>query len=89
MKLKLNDEPLLDQLTETIIFLKSQWHKRPVSRLLFLTLCLNLLLAPAVYAATGGKGISPLNAYAIGLLGLVTVGLGVYLLVVMLQPQRF
>jgi len=87
LKLKLANSTIKEQLTEFVLVLRSQRH-RPLPLLLFLALCFNLVLAPAVLAATGG-GISRLNAYAIGLLGLVTVGLAVYLMMVMLQPQRF
>ncbi|MGF1569679.1 MAG: K(+)-transporting ATPase subunit F [Nodosilinea sp.] len=54
---------------------------------LFLALCLNLAIAPALYAATGA--ISRGNAYALGLLSLVVVGLAIYLTVVIFQPERF
>jgi K+-transporting ATPase KdpF subunit len=55
---------------------------------LFLALCLNLLLSPAVLAASGNT-ISRTSAYAIAFLGIVTVALAIYLFVAMLQPQRF
>jgi len=76
-----------EQLTELALVLRSQRH-RPLPLLLFLALCFNLVLAPAVLAATGGT-VSRLNAYAIGVLGLLTFAMVIYLLVVMLQPQRF
>ncbi len=68
--------------------LQSHGLLRSLPLKLFLALLLNLIIAPTVLAATGGS-ISRLNAYAIGLLGLVTVGLAIYLMMVMLQPQRF
>lgn len=74
---------------ELISDVRSHLQKHPNSWRLFLALCLNLILAQAVYAAAGDNDITRTNAYAIGLLGLVTVGLAVYLLVVMFQPQRF
>ena len=55
---------------------------------LFLLLCFNLLLAPAVQAATPGVE-SRFLAYTITLLGLVTLCLSVYLFVVIFQPERF
>jgi len=55
---------------------------------LFLLLCFNLLLAPAVQAATPGAE-SRFSAYTITLLGLVTLCLCVYLFVVIFQPERF
>lgn len=69
-------------------FLGSQWQKRPLPLQLFLLLCLNLATAPVVQAASAGE-LSRGNAYALGLLGLVTVGLSVYLFVVIFQPERF
>jgi K+-transporting ATPase KdpF subunit len=77
MKIKLDSE------------LIAHLRKHPHSWRLFLALCLNLILAQAVYAAADSNQITRGNAYAIGLLGLVTIGLAVYLLVVMFQPQRF
>ncbi len=55
---------------------------------LFLLLCFNLLLAPAVQAATP-IAESRFSAYTITLLGLVTLSLCVYLFVVIFQPERF
>jgi K+-transporting ATPase KdpF subunit len=55
---------------------------------LFLTLCFNLVLATSVHAATGDV-LSRTQAYAIGLLGLTTLALSIYLFVVMFQPERF
>ncbi|MDD1429148.1 K(+)-transporting ATPase subunit F [Dolichospermum sp. ST_sed9] len=55
---------------------------------LFLLLCFNLLLAPAVQAATP-VAESRFSAYTITLLGLVILSLCVYLFVVIFQPERF
>lgn len=68
--------------------LREQWKRNPLPIQLFLLLCLNLLIAPSVDAATGEE-ITRRAAYAIGILGIVTVGLGVYLFVVIFQPERF
>lgn len=68
--------------------LGEQWKRNPLPIQIFLLLCLNLLLAPAVDAATGAE-ITRKAAYALGLLGLVIVGLSVYLFVVIFQPERF
>lgn len=87
MKVDLFGKHLSSQLTESRSFLRSQWQKRPLPLQLFLLLCLNLIIAPAVQAAAGG--VTRGNAYALGLLGLVTLGLAVYLFVVILQPERF
>jgi K+-transporting ATPase KdpF subunit len=65
-----------------------QFYRRKTPRYLFLLLCLNLSIAPAVQAATGTDFSRP-QAYALGILGLVTVALSSYLFVVMFQPERF
>ncbi len=75
------------QLSDITPVLPSQ-GRRSLPLKLFVALLLNLVIAPTVLAATGGT-ISRVNAYAIGLLGLVTVGLAIYLMMVMLQPERF
>lgn len=68
--------------------IRERGRKHPLSILLFLLLCSNVFIAPAVYAASGGSA-SKNVAYAIGLLCLVTLGLSVYLFVVIFQPERF
>lgn len=63
-------------------------RKRKVPKYAFLALCFNLLLAPAVQAATGNE-LSRTQSYALGILGLGVVALAIYLFVVMFQPERF
>ncbi|MCG9890974.1 MAG: potassium-transporting ATPase subunit F [Thermosynechococcaceae cyanobacterium MS004] len=53
-----------------------------------LLMCLNLVVAPAVQATTGNE-FSRTQAYALGLLGLVTVALSIYLFFVMFAPEKF
>lgn len=79
---------LSSEVAEGINLAIAHLRRRPLPLQLFLLLCLNLIIAPAVYAATDA-GISKLQSWAIGLLGLVTVGLTVYLFVVVFQPERF
>jgi K+-transporting ATPase KdpF subunit len=55
---------------------------------LLLLLCLNLVLAPAVQAATGGE-LSTGQVFWLTLLGLLTLGISIYLFVVIFQPERF
>ncbi|WP_223805762.1 potassium-transporting ATPase subunit F [Pseudanabaena sp. UWO310] len=81
----MNSQSLPKLISDMQLYLR----KHPNSFRIFLTLFLNLFLAQAVYAAADGNGLTRLNSYAIGLLSLVTVGLAVYLLAVMFQPQRF
>lgn len=68
--------------------LRQQGKRNPLPIQLFFLLCLNLLLAPSVDAATGEE-ITRTAAYALGILGIVIVGIGVYLFVVIFQPERF
>lgn len=62
------------------------WSKIPLS--IFLALCLNAAIAPVIYASNGAT-IDRLNAYAIGLLGLVILGLFIYLSLVIIKPEDF
>jgi K+-transporting ATPase KdpF subunit len=78
---------LFNQL-ESIQQIWIQFHRQKISRYLFYLVCLNLIIAPAVYGATGNE-VSRTQAYALGILGLVTVALSTYLFVVMFQPERF
>ncbi|MBE9105423.1 potassium-transporting ATPase subunit F [Nostoc cf. edaphicum LEGE 07299] len=67
-------------------FIGEKPNRIPLS--LFLLLCLNVLLAPAVQAATP-FAISRSASYAIALLGLLTLSVSIYLFVVIFQPEKF
>ena len=73
---------------DSISFVWSRWRKQQLPLAIFLVLCLNLLIAPVVYAAADGT-LERRSAWALGILGLVTLGLTVYLFVVVFQPERF
>ncbi len=73
---------------EAISFVWSGWRKQQLPLAIFLVLCLNLVIAPVVYAAADGT-LERRSAWALGILGLVTLGLTVYLFVVVFQPERF
>jgi K+-transporting ATPase KdpF subunit len=62
--------------------------KPTLPKILLLGLLINAAIVPALYSATGSD-IPRGTAYALGLLGLVVVGLAVYLTAVILQPERF
>ncbi|MBD2664680.1 K+-transporting ATPase, F subunit [Richelia sinica FACHB-800] len=81
------DQLLLSGLTE-INTIAAQWRKQKLPVCLFLGMCLNLVVAPVVYAATGEQ-FSHSQAWALGLLGLVTVSLSIYLFFVMFIPEKF
>lgn len=65
-----------------------QWRKQKLPLYLFLAMCFNLVLAPVVYAATGEQ-FSHFQAWTLGLLGLVTLSLSIYLFFVMFVPEKF
>lgn len=63
-------------------------RRHPVAVQLFLILCFNMLIAPVVYAVTEAE-ITKKAAWAIGLLGIVAVGLSIYLFFVIFWPEKF
>ena len=73
---------------ELVELVREQWQTNPLPIKLFLVMSFNLVIAPAVYAATGEE-LTRKAAYALGLLGCVTLGLSLYLFVVIFQPERF
>ncbi len=62
--------------------------KKKYPKHLFFALCLNLIVAPAVYAANA-ESFTKFQAYALGLLGIATFAFSIYLFVVMFQPEKF
>lgn len=80
--------PTPSLVAEAISFVWFQWRRQKLPLVIFLVLCLNLVIAPVVYAAADG-GLERRYAYAISGLYLVTLGLAVYLFVVVFQPERF
>jgi hypothetical protein len=66
----------------------AEWYRQKLPLYLFIGLCCNLVLAPAVFAATGGD-LSKVQAYWLAGLGLVTVCLSIYLFFVMFIPEKF
>ena len=69
-------------------FIKLRSHSQKLAVYFLVILGLNLILSPLVQASTAGI-LSRGQSYALGLLGLVTVSLFVYLFVVIFQPERF
>ena len=64
------------------------WQRHPMPVQLFLVMCFNLIIAPAVYAAAN-EGLTRKAAWGLSLLGFAIVGLAAYLIVVIFQPERF
>ena len=77
-----------DSIFETAIEIWSSAKRQKLPLYLFLGMCLNLVVAPVVYAATN-ETFSHTQAWALGLLGLVTVSLSIYLFFVMFVPEKF
>jgi K+-transporting ATPase KdpF subunit len=82
-----------NMLTQRILIadLTGLWQKaikKKYPKYIFFFLCLNLIVAPAVYAANANS-LNHLQAYALGILGLVTLGFSGYLFAVMFQPEKF
>jgi hypothetical protein len=55
---------------------------------LFLAICFNLAVAPVVHATTTSE-LSRSQAWSLGLLGLGTLILAIYLFFVMFAPEKF
>jgi K+-transporting ATPase KdpF subunit len=89
MKLnKLNKFSLNQNLIETTQNIGDRLLKNSLAKVLFVTITLNLIIAPAVMAAAGNE-ITRNTAYAIGILYCVTIALSIYLFTVIFQPERF
>jgi K+-transporting ATPase KdpF subunit len=78
----------LTTVLETATEILERWQQQKLPLYIFLVLCFNLVLAPAVFAATGGD-LSKVQAYWLAGLGLVTVALSIYLFFVMFVPEKF
>jgi hypothetical protein len=73
---------------QLISFIWSQRRRQHLPLTIFIVLCLNLAIAPVVYAASDGI-LERRSAWAIGILGFVTIAVVIYLFVVVFQPERF
>ena len=73
---------------EDLLSIATKFYNRKLTRYLLWSSGINLVLAPVVYAATGGT-ISREQSYALGLLGVVTLALSIYLFLVIFQPEKF
>lgn len=90
MKSRLKRSLPIQTTSEAIETLAAIWasrHKK-VPLTILIALCLNLILAPLVYASTGDT-FSRGQAWALTLLGLVAIALGIYLFFVMFVPEKF
>ena len=69
-------------------FIKLRSYPQKLAVYFLIILGLNLILSPLVQASTAGI-LSRGQSYTLGLLGLVTFSLFVYLFVVIFEPERF
>ncbi|WP_392533468.1 potassium-transporting ATPase subunit F [Nostoc sp. C117] len=76
------------QVLEEITEIWCQWRRQKLPLYLFLAMCFNLVVAPVVYAATSQQ-LTRSQSWGVGLLGLVTLGLSIYLFFVMFVPEKF
>jgi K+-transporting ATPase KdpF subunit len=86
--MKLNKFSYNQNLIETIQNIGDRFLKNPLAKVLFITITLNIIIAPVVMAAAGNE-ITRNTAYAIGILYCVTIALSIYLFTVIFQPERF
>jgi K+-transporting ATPase KdpF subunit len=73
---------------EDLLSIATKLSDRKLTRYLLWSSAINLVFAPVVYAASSGT-ISREQSYALGLLGVVTVALSIYLFAVIFQPEKF
>jgi F subunit of K+-transporting ATPase (Potass_KdpF) len=75
------------ELFETLSYIWSQWRKQKLPLIIFLGLSSNLVIVPAVYAATGK--LEQRQVYAISGLSIITFGIIIYLFDVVFRPERY
>jgi K+-transporting ATPase KdpF subunit len=73
---------------EIIELAQMLWQRHPIPVQLFLVMCFNAIIAPAVYAAAS-EDLTRKAVWGLSLLGLVVIALSIYLFVVIFQPERF
>jgi hypothetical protein len=88
LKLSLPSLETASQSLEAVAEIWTEWRRQKLPLYLFLALCLNLVIAPVVYAASDNE-FSRTQAWTLGLLGLGTIALSVYLFFVMFVPEKF
>ncbi len=84
----LGKKQFLPQLLEEFENFIKLWQRHPIAMRLLFVMVFNLLIAPALYASNGDS-LTRQSAWTLGLLGLLTLGLSIYLFTVIIQPERF
>ncbi|MTJ11650.1 potassium-transporting ATPase subunit F [Anabaena sp. UHCC 0187] len=80
--------PFTSYLMKVIPFMRFSWFKYQLPIIIFIVMCLIFFIAPMVYASSS-ISLNQVSTWAIGILGLTTLMLVVYLLIVIFQPERF
>lgn len=75
-------------LSDFLLMVWSQGIRQKFPLWICLGLLLNLIIAPVILARTNDH-LTRSNAYALGLLGILTLALGIYLCTVIFQPEKF
>jgi K+-transporting ATPase KdpF subunit len=65
----------------------SYFSRKKLPIIIFLITCFNIVIVPVVYAATGK--LEPRHTYALAGLGIITLGLVIYLFDVVFRPDRY
>ena len=86
-KFSLEYKFLVMDAVQAISFIWWRWYKQKLPLVIFIALCLNLIIAPVVYAAE--NTLERRSAWAIGILGFVTLGVVIYLFDVICRPERY
>jgi K+-transporting ATPase KdpF subunit len=73
---------------EDLLSIATKLANRKLTRYLLWSSAINLVFAPIVFAASNGT-ISREQSYALGLLGVATIALSIYLFAVIFQPEKF
>ncbi|AFY44520.1 potassium-transporting ATPase subunit F [Nostoc sp. PCC 7107] len=82
----MNNEPI--NLMRAIAYILPQWRKQKLVLGILIGLVLNLGISRGVYAATNTT-LQIQFTWAYGVLGAIILGLIIYLLIVVFQPERF
>jgi F subunit of K+-transporting ATPase (Potass_KdpF) len=72
---------------ELIIYIWDKWRRQKLFLILFFGLSLNIIFAPIVYGAIGK--FEPRHSYAIAGLGIITLGIIIYLFDVIFRPEKY
>lgn len=78
---------LLVDVVEFASYIWHEWCRQKLALVIFFGLSLNFTVVPWVYAATGK--VEPRHLYAIGGLGLIILGMVIYLFDVVFRPERY